>query len=49
MYLAMEQRERARESLEKARKIIEATGYHRRDKDVAEMKGELGGKAEPAW
>jgi len=37
----MGEKEKARESLEAARKIIEATGYHRRDRDLVEIEHQL--------
>ncbi len=32
----------AREQYQKAAKLVEETGYHRRDKEVAELKEQLG-------
>jgi tetratricopeptide (TPR) repeat protein len=37
LYLARGEKEQARESLAKAKEMIERTGYHRRDKDVQEI------------
>ncbi|MDT7542773.1 MAG: hypothetical protein QOE33_2677 [Acidobacteriota bacterium] len=41
LYLAQGDRERARESWEKAREMIERMGYHRRDGDVREIEEQL--------
>jgi tetratricopeptide (TPR) repeat protein len=41
-YLASGDKAKARESLEKARKMIEEMGYHRRDKEVKELEAQLG-------
>lgn len=43
LYLAQGEKERARESWETAREMIERMGYHRRDRDVAEIGRELEG------
>jgi tetratricopeptide (TPR) repeat protein len=37
LHLAESDRPRARESLERARKLVEETSYHRRDKEVEEL------------
>ena len=37
-------KEEAREHLDNARKLIEETGYHRRDREVGEMEERLEGK-----
>ncbi len=39
--LAYGEREKARESLAKAKGMVEEMGYHRRDGEVAELEGEL--------
>jgi len=41
LYLARGEKDKARESLAKAKQTIEQTGYHRRDKEVAELEGQL--------
>jgi len=41
LYLACDEKEKARESLDKAKRMIEEMGYHRRDGEVAELEGEL--------
>lgn len=41
LHLACGEKEKARESLAKARGMIEEMGYHRRDVEVAELEGEL--------
>ncbi len=41
LHLAEGDRPRARESLERARKLVEETGYHRRDKEVEELARQL--------
>lgn len=41
--LAEKQPDVAREHLAKARALIEETGYHRRDAELAELEGEIGG------
>jgi nucleoside phosphorylase/tetratricopeptide (TPR) repeat protein len=41
LYLARGEKDEARKSLAKAKHIIEQTGYHRRDKEVAELEGQL--------
>lgn len=40
------EKEKARESLAKAKKMIERMGYHRRDKDVVEIERQIGEMAE---
>jgi len=42
LHLARGEREQARESLSKARGMVEEMGYHRRDGEVAELEGLLG-------
>jgi len=37
----MTEKGKAKESLDTAKKMIEKMGYHLRDKDVAEMEGQL--------
>ena len=41
LYLAMEKKEKARESLSKAKEMIQEMGYGRRQKDVKEIEGQL--------
>ena len=41
LHLAQNARDQAREHLEKAKKIITETGYHRRDAEVAELEEQL--------
>ena len=41
LHLACGEEEKARESLAKAKRMIEEMGYHRRDGEVAELEGEL--------
>ena len=41
LYLACGEKDKARESLAKAKQIIEQTGYHRRDQEVDELEGQL--------
>jgi len=41
LYLAMGEKEKARESLVKAKEMIEAMGYHRRDKEIKELEKQL--------
>jgi len=41
LYLALGEKDQARESLAQANTIIEATGYHRRDRDVTEIESQL--------
>ncbi|HVG30792.1 MAG TPA: TIR domain-containing protein [Pyrinomonadaceae bacterium] len=41
LYLARGEREKARESWEKAKGMIERMGYHRRDRDVVEIEDQL--------
>jgi hypothetical protein len=43
-YLASGDKPKARESLDKANKMIEEMGYHRRDKEVKELEAQLGGE-----
>lgn len=45
LYLARDEKENARESWTVAREMIERMGYHRRDRDVAEIGRELEGTA----
>jgi tetratricopeptide (TPR) repeat protein len=42
LHLACGEQEKARESLAKAKGMVEEMGYHRRDGEVAELEGELG-------
>jgi len=37
MYLAQGEKDKARQSLAKAKEMIDRMGYHRRDKEVLEM------------
>jgi tetratricopeptide (TPR) repeat protein len=41
LHLACGEKEKARQSLAKAKEMIEDMGYHRRDREVAELEGEL--------
>jgi len=41
LYLARGEKDRARENLAKAKQMIEQIGYHRRDKEVDELEGQL--------
>lgn len=41
LHLALGEKDQARESLAQAKTIIEATGYHRRDRDVTEIESQL--------
>jgi tetratricopeptide (TPR) repeat protein len=41
LYLAMKDKDRAREHLNIARKMIEQMGYHRRDREVKELEAML--------
>jgi tetratricopeptide (TPR) repeat protein len=41
LHLACSEKEKARQSLSKAKEMIEEMGYHRRDGEVAELEGEL--------
>ena len=41
LYLAMEEKEEARERLDSAREMIERMGYHRRDREVEELEEQL--------
>lgn len=43
LYIAQGKKEKAQESWAKAREMIDRMGYHRRDKDVAEIGRQLGG------
>jgi hypothetical protein len=43
LHVAQGEKEKARASWEKAREMIERMGYHRRDKDVAEIGRQLEG------
>ncbi len=48
MYLAQGEKDKARQSLAKAKEMIDRMGYHRRDKEVLEMSGDLQrGQADP--
>ncbi len=41
LHLAMGNKEKARESLDAAREMIQEMRYHRRDKDVEEIEGQF--------
>ena len=41
LHLAMGEKEKARESLAKAKEMIQEMGYHRRDKEVKELEKQL--------
>lgn len=41
LHLAMDEKTQARQSLAQAKAIIEATGYHRRDPEVAALERQL--------
>lgn len=41
LHLACGEKEQSRQSLTKAKAMIEGMGYHRRDGEVAELEGEL--------
>lgn len=41
LYLALGEKDKARESLQKAKNIIDKLGYHLRDRDVKELEGQL--------
>jgi ATP/maltotriose-dependent transcriptional regulator MalT len=41
LHLARGEKDKAREGLAKAKHIIEQTGYHRRDQEVAELEGQV--------
>jgi len=41
MHLACGEKEKARESLAKAKGMIEEMGYHRRDREVTELEAQL--------
>jgi len=41
LHLARGEKDKARESVAKAKPIIEQTGYHRRDQEVEELEGQL--------
>ena len=41
LHLAMGDTDRARESLATARGMIEEMGYHRRDREIADLEGQL--------
>ena len=47
LYLARGEEDKARESLDKAKAMIEEMGYHRRDGEVAALEKELGGTEAP--
>ena len=42
LYLALDEEEKAREQLDTAEEMIERMGYHRRDREVEELEGQLG-------
>jgi len=41
LYFDMDEKEKAKENLGKAKEMIERMGYHRRDKEVGELEGKL--------
>ena len=41
LYLACGEKDKAQKSFAEAKKMIEQTGYHRRDKEVEELEGQL--------
>ena len=43
LYLALDEKDEARENLDIAKKMIHEMEYHRRDRDMAELEGELAG------